>query len=286
MMNQILSEDTFKAFSDSIKIGLVATIDDQMEPHITVLATLQGKDKKTMMLGKFVEGLSKQFIQDRPKTGFLIMNPQKEFWYGKMNYTHLLKDGDDYIMYNNQPLYRYNTYFGINTVYYFDLVEISDKFILPMGSIIKNAIKVVLRKKKFIDKQNQNVMKPWASKFTSKMDTLKFLAYIDKSGYPQIIPVIQGQSVGSSRFVITNEPYKERLNTLEKGQKIAIFAFSMTMESVLLKGTFSGFQDTRYGYLDIERVYNSMPPVHGYIYPETPRDEVLFSENDNVLNSI
>lgn len=280
-MNQMLSDDMLKAFSTSIKIGLIATIDEHMEPHITVLSTLQGKDKETMMMGKFVEGLSKEFILDRSKTGFLIMNPEKEFWYGNMNYKHLLKEGDDYIMYNNQPLYRYNTYFGINTVYYFDLAGISNKNVLPMGSIIKNAIKIVLRKNKFINRSKPNVMKPWASKFTSKMDTLKFLSYIDKSGYPQIIPVIQGQSVGSSRFVITDKPYKERLSILEKGQKIAILAFSMTMESVLLKGTFSGFQNTHYAYIDIEKVYNSMPPVHGYIYPETSREEVKFFESEN-----
>jgi hypothetical protein len=40
------------------------------------------------------------------------------------------------------------------------------------------------------------------------------------------------------------------------------------METVLLKGKFSGFNEKGYGYLDINRVYNSMPPVHKYIYPE------------------
>lgn len=40
----------------------------------------------------------------------------------------------------------------------------------------------------------------------------------------------------------------------------------MQVESVLVKGTFSGFEKG-IGYVEIDKVYNSMPPVSGYIYP-------------------
>lgn len=285
-MNQSLSEQMLIAFSDSIKIGLVATIDDQMEPHITVLSTLQGKDKSTMMLGKFVEGLSKEFMEKRPKVGFFIMNPQKQFWYGTMEYTSNLKEGEDYIYYNNQPLYRYNAYFGINTVYYFNLIEISNQNVLPMGTIIKNALKVLLMKRKYINKASVQVMKPWAIKFIAKLDTLKFLSYIDDFGFSQIIPIIQAQSAGTSRILFTSSPYTDLLSVLKKGQKIAILAFSMSMEDILLKGTFSGFHKNKFGVLEIERVYNSMPPVHGYIYPFAFKDEVKFNDSENVFNEV
>jgi len=53
-MNQIMSKEDLKAFAVTIKIGLVATIDDLGDPHITVLSTLSGKDEKTLMFGKFV----------------------------------------------------------------------------------------------------------------------------------------------------------------------------------------------------------------------------------------
>ena len=261
--------ETMKAeFAKSIKIGLVATIDDELKPHITVLSTLMGKDDNKMMLGKFCEGLSKEHLPKRPQAGFLIMNPKKQFWYGKMTFTDTKKEGDDYVLYNNQPLYRYNTYFGINTVYYFDLNEISEGEFLPMPDIIKNSLKVMLNKRKYIDKTKTQVMKPWAIKFTSKLDTLLFVSYVDKDGYPTIIPIIQAQSAGSGRILIKNAPFAERLAELKENQDIAILAFAMSMETVLLKGKFSGFDPKGFGYLEIERVYNSMPPVHKYIYPE------------------
>jgi hypothetical protein len=45
----------------------------------------------------------------------------------------------------------------------------------------------------------------------------------------------------------------------------------MGMEDVLIRGTFRGYKRTiglTLGTIDIEWVYNSMPPAHGQIYPE------------------
>ena len=274
-MKKTLDNYMLDAFSVSMKIGLVATIDSENNPHITVLSTLQGKNETTMMFGKFVEGLSKKFILTQPKTGFLIMNPEKQFWYGKMIYQSMKKEGEDYVMFNNQPLYRYNTYFGINTVYYFNLLEISEGDTLPMGKIISNAIRVKIKKNTFKQK-SEEVMHPWIQDFTAKLDTLKFISFINDEGFPEIIPIIQSQSVGSNRIVIKNQPFSERLNQIKPNQKIAILAFSMSMENILLKGSFSGFNRSGYGYMTVERIYNSMPPVHKYIYPENKNPEIVF----------
>ena len=278
-MNERLNQQMIDEFAKSVKIGLVATIDETDGPHVTVLSTLMGKGEDRMMLGKFVEGLSKEFILVRPKTGFLIMNPQKKFWFGTMDYREAKTEGDDYVAYNNQPLYRYNSYFGINTVYYFKLNGISDENVLPMGTIVKNAIRVLLAKRRFADKTRPAVMKPWAEGFIEKLDTLKFLSYVGQDGYPRIVPVIQAQSAGSARILLRNEPYGELLSDVTKGMKVAILAFSMTMETVLVKGTFQGFDGKGFGVLDIERVYNSMPPVHGYVYPPQPKQEVKFDRS-------
>ena len=272
-----------KAFEGSVKIGLVATIDDQGGPHLTVLSTLQGKDETTMMFGKFVEGSSKDHLLVRPQAGFLIMNPQKEFWYGTMDFDHLLKEGSDYVMYNNQPLYRYNTYFGINTVYYLNLREISEKCTLPMAKIIQSSIKVLLAKIRLKTVEKNLILKPWASRFTAKLDTLKFLAFLRDDGVPEVVPIIQAQSVGSNRMVFSNTPFAERLAMIKPNQRVALLAFSMTMEDILLKGSFSGFNERGMGYMDIDVVYNCMPPVHKYIYPENVNREVVFSSDQTVI---
>ncbi|MBU1145184.1 MAG: hypothetical protein KJ971_04945 [Firmicutes bacterium] len=272
-MNNALTEQLNKEFEKTIKIGLVSTIDENNSPHITVLSSIMGKGTSQMILGKFIEGYSKEFFQKRPKSSFLIMNTNKEFWIGKMNYNHESKEGEDYINYNNQPLFRYNSYFGINTVYYFDLVKISDKLVLPMTKVIYNAILSKLFKSKYKGDRLKKAMNDWTYHFLSKMDTLTFISYIDEDGYPKIVPVISAQSASSSRIVFRNQPFREMLLPIKKGQDIAILGFSMTMETVLVKGMFSGFDKMGLGYLDITRIYNSMPPVHKYIYEEKVKHE-------------
>jgi hypothetical protein len=282
MYNQ-MNDETMKAFEGSVKIGLVAVTDEEGFPHISVLSTLQGKDPSTMMFGKFVEGSSKDFLIRRPKAGFLIMNPQKEFWYGSMEQDHVRKEGEDFVMYNNQPLYRYNTYFGINTVYYLKLREISDKNTLPMGEIIKNALLVLLTKNRIGKMGKKTVLKPWAAGFTAKLDTLKFLSFVGRDGYPKVVPIIQGQSAQSNRIVFRNVPYGELLEELQPGQKVGILAFAMTMEDILVKGAFSGFDRHGFASVAIEQVYNCMPPVHKQIYPENVNPEVVFRPEDTVV---
>jgi hypothetical protein len=47
---------------------------------------------------------------------------------------------------NQIPLIRYNTYIGINTVHYFDLLEVSEKASLMFNGIIFAAVKSMLAK--------------------------------------------------------------------------------------------------------------------------------------------
>lgn len=50
-----------------------------------------------------------------------------------------------------------------------------------------------------------------------------------------------------------------------------MFGLSLTMEDVLVRGTFRGFsrhRGVKLGTVDIDWVYNSMPPKQGQIYPE------------------
>ena len=74
---------------------------------------------------------------------------------------------------------------------------------------------------------------------------------------------------------------KQLLETLREakalGACLAILGINLKMQSVLVRGTFQGFKKYRLatlGVLDIDWVYNSMPPSHGQIYPEVPMEAV------------
>ena len=58
---------------------------------------------------------------------------------------------------------------------------------------------------------------------------------------------------------------------IPRATPVAVFGLTMGMEDVLIRGTFRGYLRTMgliLGTVDIEWVYNSMPPAHGQIYPE------------------
>jgi len=260
-----------KDFENCYKIALVAMFDDEGDPHITLLSSLMNKGEDKMMFGEFITGESKRYIYDNPKAGFVVMNLSKEFWTGKMQFTHFVTEGEDYVKFNEQPLYRYNTYFGIHKVHYADLVDISEKEKLNMGGIVKNALKVSVMKNFMKGETSEEILRPWAKKFLSGLGTLMFLAYKDDDGFPRILPVIQAQAASTSRIVFTKKPYARLMDTLKDGSRIAIYGASLDMEAVLVKGTYHEAKGD-FCYLDIDRVYNPIPPKHGPIYPVTKKE--------------
>jgi len=265
-MNKVSAKDALD-LDNPYKVALVAMLDDKKDIHITLLSSLMNKGEDKMMFGEFIVGGSKKYIYQNPDTGFFIMNTNKEFWTGKMHFTHSDTEGEDYIHFNEMPLYRFNTYFGVNTVHYADLIDISEKQPLNMGGIIKNALKVTFFKPFLAGDKRKIVLRPWSQKFLAALAGLMFIGYVGEDGFPKIVPIIQGQSVSSSRIVFTMKPYDKMLSDLKDGSRVAIYGLSLAMEGVLIKGKFTKAKGD-FGYMDIDTVFNPCPPKHGYVYPE------------------
>lgn len=273
MQNKVNAED-MKVFEKTEILGLVASIDKDGDPRVTLLTTLMAVDEKTLVMGKFTKGISKQNIVERPKSGFAFVTLDMDFWHGLTDWRNEYKtEGPEYVKYNNMQMWRFNTYFGIDSVYYSDLKEISEKSHLDLVGIGLNAVKVILKKKKYKTGRDEEVMRPFAVKLFNGIANPKFISFINADGYPVIVPVVQAQAADTDRVVFTAQPYADLFKGIEKGARVAVLAVSMQMESVMVQGVFSGF-DKGFGYVDIDKVYNSMPPVFGYTYPPEPYKEV------------
>ena len=272
------TEQEMRAFERDAKIGLVATVDGGGLPHLTLITSIQARDPTHLMYGQFCEGLSKTHVKENARTGFLIMSPEKELWRGKALWTHEAKSGEDYETYNKKPMFRYNSYFGIHTVHYLDLVtcggkEKADVPRIALGSLITMLSRHLARTHPARSRQPERILKPWAEAHIAKPGTLKFLSYVGGDGYPVIVPVVPCQTVDSRRLVFAPTVYRRELAAVPTGTRIAVFALNLQMESVLVRGVFAGYR--RYvgppvGIIDIDWVYNSMPPKQGTIYPPNP----------------
>ena len=265
------SENDLKQFEPEAKVGLIATINQEGLPHITLITALQAKTPDKLIWGQFSEGQSKQNVKTNPKTSFLIMTLDRSLWRGRALWTHQATHGEDYEMFNNKPMFRYNAYFGIHTVHYMDLIETYGKESLPLlqigfGSILTKAAKSAARQ----ESSTKRILKPWAEDLFNRLDAIKFLSYVGDDGFPAIIPLIQCQAADSTRLAFSPLAYNEELSALRQGSSVAIFGLTMDMEDVLVRGVFTGFGKHRgvtLGCVDIIWVYNSMPPKPGQIYP-------------------
>ncbi|RLD83279.1 MAG: hypothetical protein DRJ07_06955 [Bacteroidetes bacterium] len=272
------NQEDIKAFEPENKIGILATVNEQNQPHITMITTLQAKNSKELVWGQFSEGLSKANIKKNPKTAFLIMNLQRKLWRGKALWKYEKKEGEEYIKFNKLPMWRYNSYFGIHTIHYMDLVETTEQQSLPLAGIALSAILTKVAKSAATTKKEGAIMNNWTETFFNKLDTLKFLSFISEDGFPVLIPLLQCQAADSRRLVFNPQVYKNELLSLKEGTDIAVFAVSVKMQDILVRGKFRGFKKHRgidLGRIDIDWVYNSMPPVFGQIYPEQKTETVV-----------
>ena len=272
------TEDEIKAFKPEEKIGIVASINPEGLPHISLITSIQAASPSIVTLGEFCKGKSKEYIQKSRNTGFLIMTLDRKVWRGKAKWTHLRKEGPEFEAYNNLPMFRYNAYFGIHTVHYLDLVETYGQEGLPLGSIIVSSLLTKLAKGNLKTSNQNRILKPFAESIFNRLDALKFISWISDDGFPVIIPILQCQAADSRRVVFSSKAYRNELKKIPKGAAVAVFAMTMKMEDVLIRGTFNGFSMSRFtevGSVDIDWVYNSMPPCHGQIYPEIPLTPVI-----------
>ncbi|MCL2631323.1 MAG: pyridoxamine 5'-phosphate oxidase family protein [Firmicutes bacterium] len=259
--NTSISNEDRDSFAVTGKLALVSTVNANGEPHITLLTSLQAGKEGEMIFGEFINGLSKKHIKENEKTGFLIMSLKQEWWKGVCDYFKSEITGEESEMYNAKPLFRYNTYMGIGVVHYLRLLEISEKNSISMGKVLKGIIKA---KCTGVKKSGVQPLKDISKTLISKATTLKFISFINKDGYPEILPIIQAQVKDKGRLVVPFSPYAEKLKELENNQSVAIFCVNLNLTGLLLQGKFSHLK-SGVGIFDIEKVYNPMPPIIKYI---------------------
>jgi hypothetical protein len=266
----VFTEEEIASLRPAMKIGLLATVNDQGLPHITLLSSLQAASPSRLTFGQFVEGLSKAHVRRNPRVGFLIMTLARQMWRGAAVFTGTARGGADLDAYNQVPMFRYNAYFGIHTVYSFDLVEHGGREPLPMGRVVAAAL-ATKAAAVFAGRTKDDVaLNGWTRELLNGMRSLKFASFVDGRGFPRIVPVIQAQCCPGDRIIFSTVAFGNELAAIPAGTTAAIFGMTLGMEDVLARGTFRGtprIGPFRCGLLEAEWVYNPMPPIPGRIYP-------------------
>lgn len=267
------SEEDIRALDVELKVGVLATVNPQGLPHLTMLSSLRPYARKGLVWGQFTEGLSKTYIRQNPKVGWLVMSLDKQLLRGKADFSHTAKEGPEYENYNHLPMFRYNAYFGVHTVYYMDLVEHYGRKPLPMLGVVSAALGTLLARSLGSKTGGSQVLNPWIRGLFNKLDNLKFISYVGPDGYPLVLPLIQTQALNASQVIFSTGFYGQELKAIPPGVPMAVFGMSFDMEDVLLRGTYLGIKPVAgvpCGRVEIDWMYNPMPPVPQQIYPPMP----------------
>ncbi len=259
------------------KIGLLATVDGDGNPHVSLITSLQARTPTELMFGQFTEGLSKTNLRREPRAAFAILTPDRTLWRGTARWTRAVTEGPDHETYNRKPMFRYNAYFGIHTVHYLDLVETRGAESLPLLRIAAGLATTALARGGVGGGGGEDPLSPWARALIARASTLKFVVFLRPGGFPTIVPMVPCAPAAGGRIVLASTVHRRELADLREGQPVAVFAANMAAESVLVRGAFRGFRRARgprVGVLDVDFVYNSMPPQHGQVYPRPPLDPV------------
>jgi len=271
-MTNTIAKEARELLALTGKVALLGTTDDEGGPHLTFLASLQALGEERLTFGQFCTGLSKEFLPARPDCAFLALTADMRWLRGAARFTHTARTGPEFDMYNNKPLFRYNAYFGVNTVWYLDILDITGVQKLPLPQIGSGALLSRVMAP-FSAKSEAGALTLFGKSLFSGIGNPKFLCY-EKEGGLAIVPVVQAAPAGTDRIAFFGRPYGGELKQLNPGAPICVMALNLDMQSVLVKGVYAGKKGGAH-VMDIRRVYNTMPPAAGYIYPRAGGPEAI-----------
>jgi hypothetical protein len=268
-------ENCQKVFETDSKIGLFCSIAPDGYPHIALISSIGIKDNKTLMWGQFSRGLSKDYLKDNQKTGFIVVSPDQTWWTGKSLHTGSAVSGEDFDYFNNKPLFRYNSYCGFGAIHYGKLVDVSIGEKLPLLKIAQGFFASGFLKKPPVSHNQDSIEKveklpSYGMNLASSLTCLKFVAFVDTDGFPRLFPVMQGRPFDANTLRFSSIPYSRLLQQIPQGAKTAVFLANLDLESLLLQGRWFNTEKNNHlknSFFEIDKVYNSMLPVSGYIYP-------------------
>lgn len=268
-----LSEEAFELTQIPIMVKLLATVDDNGWPHLTFIAANKAKTQNQIVWGQFLHGKSKKFIQDRPKHGYLFMTIKMPFKMIqiKADFSHILKNGEDLDFWNSRDM-RYSTTMNVWRAFYSNIYKNSPIQTVSLGKLLKGIIFTLLAKGATRNKNAEERLNTFGKQIFSGAMNPKFIAFLDPAdNYPIIVPCFQALAADDTKLVFSPTLFKKHLEYIPKGSKIAVFGMTMDFNAQVIKGTFYGFKKYRginLGEISIEQIYNSPPPLPGYIYPK------------------
>lgn len=274
-------ESVLSAFQPVFKIGLIATVTPEGLPHITLTSSLRAATPKKLVFGEFYGGRSVRNLKNNPKAAFLVLTGDRRIYRGHAGWSHSRVGGPQYDEYCDMPFFSGESCFSVSRVHYLDLVDARGPEFFPGRKRFFTA--VLSRPSKqgerasAADPEKQEILSGIARRIMNRPDAFGFMAFVKKDGFPEIVPLLHCRPSGGGRLLVFPFSRREEPEEVQAGERVSVLCITKAMESVLMGGVFAGFRRRKFlkrGLMEIDTIYNSMPPAHGRIYPPEPLEAV------------
>lgn len=272
--NDELSDEAYELSQIEFAAKLVGTIDNKERPHITFIVSNKAKNKNQIVWGQFCEGTSKKNIFNNPKQGIFMMTPESpyKFFQAKVKLDYVKKEGEEVESFSRMDFYRYNCYMNVHTAFYNEVIAATPVRDLSILGILKGIFLNLIGKGGVKSKDADKKLPNLGYELFNGLISPKFISYIDPNdGYPIIIPCFQMRAPDHSKLIFTLSQFKKDLEAIPLGTDVASLA--MDLEPLIIHANgklikYDRFRGVKYGIIEIEEVYNPMPPLAGVIYPK------------------
>lgn len=268
-----LNAESVEFTKTELMLKLIATIDPDGYPRITLITSNFAPTPEVIKWGQFSNGLSKRNVHENPKQGFFYMTkePPFRFMRAKASFEFCSDEGDDALEFNKTAMLRYNTYMHAYRTFYNKVIAAEPIQKLSVWGITKGIFMNLWAKWNAKTGDSTKKLPLFGKQLLGSPFVPKFIAMIDPNDeYPVIIPAFQVRAVEWSHLVFPYPYFKEELLKITKNTKIAVYGLNLETMSLLVQGTFLHQIKSRgisYGIVSIDKIYNGMPPKMGYIYP-------------------
>lgn len=260
-----------------IGLKMVATIDPRGWPHLTMISFNIAKTSSQVVWGQFTEGKSKQYVTETKKQGMFYMtaNPPFKFVQAKVEFEHLKHEGEDCERFSRGQMLRYMTYTNVHTCFYNRVIKATGVQDLSMFGIVKGFLAQAISKGGAKADNPEEKLTDFGFSLFNQMTSAKMISYIDpEDGFPVIIPCFQLRAPDKSRLMLPFSHFKEKLERIPLNSHIAAYGVvsdNLELTNQMINGRLTEIRRIRgikCGIIEIDEIYNSMPPLAGIIYPK------------------
>lgn len=243
----------------------LATANADGIPNIVPVITTMAADAETIIFGELMVRKTKRNLGENPKISVLVITEALDLWIIRGDFVEFQKTGPYVDMINENPMYRYNAYVGINRV---AVIRVKD--VVLHAKLSKLGVAAQFLKVKavssFAKSEDGEVMPVQVVEKFGRAKSVRVLSAIDADGYPDAILTMSMTPADSSTLVFAPGLFKDRLSSLRIGAPVAAGVITFDPISYQVKGIWQGIRSylgVKLGIMKVTEVYTAGPPRPG-----------------------